>query len=81
MTGTVLSNDNKVIFLVFDGLGDIPNPDHSHLTPLEAAKKPNMDRLAVEKGKPRPHYPGGHRRHAGQRAGPPRASSDTIHRA
>ncbi len=50
MTGTVLSNDNKVIFLVFDGLGDIPNPDHSHLTPLEAAKKPNMDRLAVERG-------------------------------
>jgi 2,3-bisphosphoglycerate-independent phosphoglycerate mutase len=46
----ILSNDTKIIFLVLDGLGDIPNPNHALMTPLEAAKKPNMDRLAVEKG-------------------------------
>jgi 2,3-bisphosphoglycerate-independent phosphoglycerate mutase len=46
----ILANDNKIIFLVLDGLGDIPDPAHSFMTPLEAAKKPNMDRLAVEKG-------------------------------
>jgi 2,3-bisphosphoglycerate-independent phosphoglycerate mutase len=46
----ILSTDSKIIFLVLDGLGDIPNPEHSHLTPLEAANKPNIDRLAIEKG-------------------------------
>jgi 2,3-bisphosphoglycerate-independent phosphoglycerate mutase len=46
----VLSNDNKIVFLVLDGLGDIPNADHSYLTPLEAAVKPNIDRLAMERG-------------------------------
>jgi 2,3-bisphosphoglycerate-independent phosphoglycerate mutase len=50
VTGTLLANDNKIIFLVFDGLGDIPNPDRASMTPLEAARKPNMDRLAVERG-------------------------------
>ena len=50
MTGTLLANDNKIIFLVFDGLGDIPNPDRASMTPLEAARKPNMDRLAVKRG-------------------------------
>jgi len=42
----VLSNDNKIIFLILDGLGDIPNPSFSYQTPLEAARKPNMDALA-----------------------------------
>src|SRR5208283_3337537 len=46
----ILANNNKVIFLVLDGLGDIPDPAHSFMTPLEAAKKPNIDRLAIEKG-------------------------------
>jgi 2,3-bisphosphoglycerate-independent phosphoglycerate mutase len=46
----ILSNDNKIIFLVLDGVGDIPDPKHGHQTPLEAAKKPNMDRLAMECG-------------------------------
>ncbi len=46
----LLTNDNKIIFLILDGLGDIPNPEFSYLTPLEAAKKPNIDKLAVEKG-------------------------------
>lgn len=46
----IVRNDTKIIFLVLDGLGDIPDPRHSHMTPLEAAKKPNMDLLAIEKG-------------------------------
>jgi 2,3-bisphosphoglycerate-independent phosphoglycerate mutase len=46
----IMSNQNKIVFLVLDGLGDIPNPDHSFLTPLEAAVKPHMDQLAAERG-------------------------------
>jgi 2,3-bisphosphoglycerate-independent phosphoglycerate mutase len=45
-----LRNDNKIIFLILDGLGDIQNPKFSYLTPLEAAKKPNMDDLATKAG-------------------------------
>jgi 2,3-bisphosphoglycerate-independent phosphoglycerate mutase len=41
-----LTNSNKIIFLILDGLGDIPNPAFSYQTPLEAAQKPNMDSLA-----------------------------------
>ena len=44
----VLTNDNKIIFLILDGLGDIPNPAFSYQTPLEAAHKPNIDALAQE---------------------------------
>lgn len=46
----LLSNDNKVIFLILDGLGDIPNPAFHLKTPLEAAKKPNIDNLAMKRG-------------------------------
>ncbi len=42
----LLQNDNKIIFLILDGLGDIPNPAFASQTPLEAAQKPNIDRLA-----------------------------------
>ncbi len=37
---------SRILYLVFDGLGDIPGPDG--VTPLEAATSPNLDRLAQE---------------------------------
>lgn len=46
----IVKNDAKIIFLVLDGLGDIPDPRYSHMTPLEAAQKPNLDLLAMERG-------------------------------
>lgn len=42
----LLSNDNKIIFLILDGVGDIPHPSFGYSTPLEKAHKPNMDSLA-----------------------------------
>ena len=36
----------KVIMVICDGLGDRPIPELGHLTPLEAADTPNLDRLA-----------------------------------
>lgn len=38
----------KIIFVVLDGAGDRPCPELGGRTPLEAAKKPNIDRLARE---------------------------------
>jgi len=38
----------KAILLIGDGLGDRPVPELGWRTPLEAAEKPNMDRLAAE---------------------------------
>lgn len=37
----------KMVLLVMDGLGGLPHPD-TGLTELEAARTPNMDRLAAE---------------------------------
>lgn len=50
LSDLILSTRSRIVFLVLDGVGDIPNPDFNFLTPLEAAKKPNMDLLAMEKG-------------------------------
>jgi len=38
--------ESKILFLVMDGLGDLPNAQG--LTPLSAAHKPHLDRLARE---------------------------------
>ncbi len=35
-----------ILFIIFDGLGDRPIAELDGKTPLEAAKKPNLDRLA-----------------------------------
>jgi len=39
----------KILYIVLDGLGDLPTPQLDGKTPLEAADTPNMDELA-EKG-------------------------------
>ncbi len=46
----ILKNEKKIIFLVLDGLGDIPDRRFSGKTPLQAAKKPNIDQLSREYG-------------------------------
>jgi 2,3-bisphosphoglycerate-independent phosphoglycerate mutase len=38
----------KLLFLIPDGMGDHPLPELEGRTPLEAARTPNMDRLASE---------------------------------
>jgi 2,3-bisphosphoglycerate-independent phosphoglycerate mutase len=39
---------HKILFLVIDGLADRPCPELGNLTPLEAAHRPNLNRLAKE---------------------------------
>jgi len=46
----------KLLYVVLDGLGDLPNPRLNGKTPLEAAKTPRMDFLA-KKGKTGLMYP------------------------
>lgn len=41
-----MSKVSKVIFLIFDGLGDRPIKDFGYKTPLEAAMTPNLDAIA-----------------------------------
>ena len=40
----------KLLYIVIDGMGDLPNKEIANRTPLEAAKTPNLDALA-RKGK------------------------------
>ncbi|MFN8586360.1 MAG: 2,3-bisphosphoglycerate-independent phosphoglycerate mutase [Candidatus Eisenbacteria bacterium] len=42
----VIPNNTKIVLLVMDGLGDLPNAEHGWQTPLEAARTPNFDALA-----------------------------------
>lgn len=45
MTNQVHS-DKKVVYVLIDGVADLPNPNLNELTPLDAAYTPNMDYLA-----------------------------------
>lgn len=38
----------RILFVVLDGISDRPSPALGGLTPLAAARKPNLDRLAKE---------------------------------
>ena len=40
----------KIVYVLLDGVGDLPHPDIGNKTPLQAAKTPNMDKL-VKNGK------------------------------
>ena len=42
----VISNTTKIVLLVLDGLGDLPNPERAWQTPLEAARTPHLDAIA-----------------------------------
>ena len=35
--------DVKLIYVLLDGVGDLPHPDLAGKTPLEAANTPNLD--------------------------------------
>ncbi len=37
----------KIIYVILDGIGDLPHPSINNLTPLEAAITPNLDYLAM----------------------------------
>lgn len=40
------NSDTKMIYVLLDGVGDLPHPDLDGKTPLEAANTPNLDKLA-----------------------------------
>jgi 2,3-bisphosphoglycerate-independent phosphoglycerate mutase len=47
MTGTILDNsDVHMIYVLLDGVGDLPHPDLDGKTPLQAANTPTLDKIA-----------------------------------
>jgi 2,3-bisphosphoglycerate-independent phosphoglycerate mutase len=42
----VLDGTTRIVLLVMDGVGDLPDPAHGGRTPLEAARTPHLDALA-----------------------------------
>src|SRR3974390_3357597 len=55
-----LKTNAKVALVVLDGVGDIATPEQGYLTPLEAAKTPNLDALSKDsaQGRMLPVAPG-----------------------
>ena len=41
------NSDVKIIYVLLDGVGDLPHPDIDNKTQLEAAQTPNLDKLAL----------------------------------
>ena len=41
-SGLTVKNKAKLVLVVMDGVGDIAIREHGYLTPLEAAKTPNL---------------------------------------
>jgi 2,3-bisphosphoglycerate-independent phosphoglycerate mutase len=39
---------NPILYIVLDGVGDLPVPEYGGKTPLEAASTPNLDQLAAK---------------------------------
>jgi len=39
------NSEIKIIYVLLDGVGDLPHPDIDNKTPLEAAQTPNLDKL------------------------------------
>jgi 2,3-bisphosphoglycerate-independent phosphoglycerate mutase len=42
----VSNSSVRIVYVLLDGIGDLPNPSLNDLTPLEAALTPNLDKLA-----------------------------------
>jgi len=38
--------NSKIVYVLLDGIGDLPHPELNELTPLESAITPNLDRIA-----------------------------------
>ena len=43
---TKSTSSAKIVYVLLDGVGDLPHKDLNNLTPLDAAQTPNLDRLA-----------------------------------
>ena len=42
----VVDSGVRMVYVLLDGVGDLPNPDLGGKTPLEAAQTPSMDSMA-----------------------------------